>query len=81
MSSNDTEPKAKKQRVDSGEDQDVSMTIGAVNDGISPQVQNEAVKTVSSTPVPGSYSFTITNGLYNISGLIIHVFLKIRTQD
>ena len=68
MSSNDsyedTEHIAKKPRLNSGEDKDVSMTTGAVNDGIVTPVQNEAVKTVSSPTIQASYSFTITNGWF-----------------
>ena len=56
----DTEPSAKKQRVDSDEDQDVAMATGTVHDrNMTSLAQSEVEKTVAS---PGTYNFTITNG-------------------
>ena len=63
-SQQDTEPPVKKQRIDSGEDQDVSMATEALHDGTSARVApSEGEKSISSPPMQASYSFTITNGL------------------
>ena len=61
----ETEPPVKKQRIDSGEDQDVGMARETMQDRASTTcsiIASEGEKAISSPSIQASYSFTIANG-------------------